>query len=73
MARYRIKSVEGRNAHLDLIDETPDGFLVRITRYHDGYETNQTESMSKALFDTCVRTGYLVEVPSNDFAVDVAS
>ena len=57
--RYEIKSDPGRRAVLQIVAEHADAYEVRITRYYDGYHTDETESMSRELFDLCLRTGYL--------------
>ena len=39
-----------------------DGFVVKIVRDLDGYEDIKTDYISRELFDSCIRTGYLTEI-----------
>ena len=68
MKRYRIKSAEGTQAQLELLGEAPGGYSVRIIRYYDGYETTETDHMTRTLFDTCLRTGYIEEMIPPEYA-----
>lgn len=45
-----------------IIREMDDGFVVRIVRDKDGFEEVKTDYISKELFDSCIRTGYLAEI-----------
>ncbi len=59
MKRYCIKCEPGRVEFLDVILETESGYQVRIVRVMDGYEKTLNDFMPKALFETCLKTGYL--------------
>ena len=62
MAVYTLKSI-GKNAdYMTVVRELDDGYVVRIVRDKDGYEDVTTDYLSKALFDTCIRTGYITKV-----------
>ena len=45
-----------------IVREMDEGFVIRIVRDLDGYEDVTTDFMSKTLFDSCIRTGYLTEI-----------
>lgn len=62
MKQFKIKSAQSAPSVLELIDEIENGFYVRIHRNRDGWEDVQEEFMSRELFDTCLRTGYLAEL-----------
>jgi hypothetical protein len=62
MKNYFIKSSPGSADYLSVLRETDEGFMVRIYRDLDGYERIIDEFMSKMLFESCVRTGYLSEM-----------
>jgi hypothetical protein len=62
MKNYYIRSAPGLAEYLSILRETDDGFMVRIYRDMDGYEKIIDEFMTKTLFDSCVRTGYLSEM-----------
>jgi hypothetical protein len=61
MKQFTIKSEQSSPSVLELIDEIENGFYVRIRRDHDGCVDVKDEFMSRELFDTCLRTGYLAE------------
>ncbi len=65
MKNYYIRSRDGSADYLSVLRETDDGFMVRIYRDMDGYEEVLDEYMSKTLFESCVRTGYLTEMEEN--------
>jgi len=62
MKRYCIKCREGRVAYFDVISENDAGFTIRLTRLSDGNERTVEEVMSRHLFNTCVKTGYIFEL-----------
>lgn len=62
MKNYYIRTYSGSSDYLSILDETADGFKVRIYRDQDGYEKIIDEYMPSSLFESCVRTGYLLEM-----------
>ncbi len=62
MKQFAIKSAHSAPSILELLDEIENGFYVRIYHNKDGWEKVSEEFMSKELFDTCLRTGYLAEM-----------
>ena len=58
---YALKS-HNSNDYLTVEKELDDGFVIRIVRDKDGYEEIVTDFISKVLFDSCIRTGYLTEI-----------
>jgi len=51
---------------MTIVREVEDGYVVRIVRDQDGYNEVKTDYISKSLFDSCVRTGYLTKVEQAD-------
>ena len=47
---------------MTIVRELDDGYVVRIVRDKDGYSDITTDYISKTLFESCVRTGYLSKV-----------
>ncbi len=45
-----------------------DGYVVKIVRDKDGYDDVTTDYISKALFDSCIRTGYIKKVQETETA-----
>jgi len=62
MKRYCIKCRAGKIEFFDIIAENDDGFRIRLTRVSDGSERIIEESMSRHLFNICVKTGYIFEL-----------
>ena len=65
MKSYYIRTYSGSADYLSILDETADGFMVRIYRDQDGYEKIIDEFMPASLFESCIRTGYLLEMEPN--------
>lgn len=47
---------------MTIVREMEDGYVVRIVRDRDGYDEVKTDYIGKELFETCIRTEYLVEI-----------
>ena len=62
MKRFCIKCRAGRLEYFDIIAENDDGYVIRLTRLSDGNERIVEESMSRHLFDICVKTGYIFQL-----------
>ena len=62
MGTYTLKSIGKSTDYMTVVREMDDGYVVRIVRDKDGYEDVTTDYISKALFESCVRTGYLTKV-----------
>ena len=63
MKRYGVKSQSGKIEYIDIIKEIEDGYLVRMTRLSDGSQKISEESMTRHLFNICLKTGYIYEIP----------
>jgi len=59
---YTLKSIGNSSDYMTVVREMEDGYVVRIVRDRDGYEEVKTDYIGKELFETCIRTGYLVEI-----------
>jgi hypothetical protein len=62
MSLYRIKSHNGTSRFLDILNEENSGFNVKISSSNGTYTREQIEFMSRDLFETCLRTGYLHKI-----------
>ena len=60
---YKIKSTNQAD-YMTIVREMEDGFIVKIVRNRDGYEEVITDFLSKTLFESCLRTGYIEKVTS---------
>ncbi len=69
MKSFALKSIGNKQDFLTIVREMDDGYVVRIIRDLDGYEDVKTDYISKELFESCIRTGYLTEIKE---AVSVA-
>jgi hypothetical protein len=61
MKRYRVKCRPGRIEYIDVIKETEEGFIIRLTRLSDGNKKIIEEPMPRHLFNMCLKTGYIYE------------
>jgi hypothetical protein len=64
MKRYNVKCRSGHIEFIDILREVEDGYLIRLTRISDGNKKISEESMTRHLFDICLKTGYLSEIES---------
>lgn len=62
MKVFTIKSANPEPSILELVNEIENGFLVRIVHKHEDWEEESEEFMTRELFETCVRTGYIAEM-----------
>ena len=62
MGTYTLKSIGLNTDYMTIVREMDDGYVVRIVRDKDGYSDVTTDYISKTLFESCVRTGYLSKV-----------
>lgn len=62
MKSYTLKSIGKNTDYMTIIREMDDGFVVRIVRDLDGYKDVKTDYISRELFESCIRTGYLTEI-----------
>ena len=62
MKSYTLKSIGNASDYMTVVREMEEGYVVRIVRDRDGYDEVKTDYISKELFDSCIRTGYLTEI-----------
>lgn len=62
MKSYTLKSIGKSSDYMTIVREMDEGYVVRIVRDMDGYDEVKTDYISKELFDSCIRTGYLTEI-----------
>ena len=62
MKRYCIKCRTGKIEYFDIIGENETEYQIRLTRVSEGIEKIIEESMSRDLFDMCIKTGYIFEM-----------
>ena len=66
MGTYTLKSIGSTSDYMTIVREMDDGYVVRIVRDKDGYDDVTTDYISKALFESCVRTGYLTKIAAEE-------
>lgn len=69
MKSYSLKSLGNKNDYMTILCEQENGFVIRIVRDQDGYEDIKTDFLSKELFESCIRTGYLTEIEAVAVAI----
>ena len=65
MECYSLRTIYESNDFITILNETDEGYVIRIVRDRDGYEEVTNEFMTKELFETCLRTGYLTKIESS--------
>ncbi|MFW5729896.1 MAG: hypothetical protein ACOCYC_00825 [bacterium] len=58
---FEVKGTASIRTYLKLLKEHPNGFLVKITSVGNYTVKESEEYITKALLETCLRTGYLTE------------
>lgn len=72
MQSYLLKSHSQSNDYMTILEEVDEGYIVRIVRDKDGYEEVITDFISKMLFDSCVRTGYITKIENENLTAITA-
>ena len=62
MVQYRIKGSGTAPSYLEILQERTGGFDVLITKEYENCLKQTSEFLSRTLFETCIRTGYLTAV-----------
>jgi hypothetical protein len=66
MKRYSIKCQTGKKEYIDILKETEDIYVVRVTRMNEVNDVKTSEeSISRNLFNMCLQTGYLYPAESS--------
>jgi hypothetical protein len=61
MKKYYVKCPPDRVEYFEIIGDTTDSYLVRITRVMDGDQKILDERISHDLFEICLKTGYIYQ------------
>ena len=62
METYTLNSSGKASDYMTVLRAVDDGYVVRIVRDQDGYNEVKTDYISKSLFESCIRTGYLTKI-----------
>ena len=62
MKRYSVKCRDGKVEYFDILSENEESYRIRLTRLNDGEKRVFEDTMSKNLFDMCLKSGYILEV-----------
>ncbi|MFW5800588.1 MAG: hypothetical protein ACOCVC_01035 [Spirochaeta sp.] len=63
MTLFRVKGMHGIDTYMEILREEEDGFYIHIHSTTPYGESDSEEYISKDLFESCIRTGYLVGIP----------
>ncbi|WP_028972616.1 hypothetical protein [Spirochaeta cellobiosiphila] len=61
MKLYEVKGKNPHKEYLKVLGETKNGLEVLMIRIKEDYTSEKREILPKELFETCLRTQYLVE------------
>ena len=64
MKLYSIKTHPGDVSYFSILNETENGYFIRICHDKDGYEKIREDFLDTEMFNLCLRTGYISEVPA---------
>ncbi len=71
METYTLRNISNSTDYMQIVQKREDGYVVRIIRDKDGYQDISNDFISTALFDSCLRTGYITKISSSKkFAVN---
>ena len=62
MKRYCIRCKAGKIEFFDIIAEDETGYRIRLTQIIEGIEKVSEDTITRALFDMCIKTGYIFEM-----------
>jgi hypothetical protein len=60
--QFRVKGISGIETHIELLVETTGGYEARITSSGEYGVRESCEYISDDLLESCLRTGYLIEL-----------
>ena len=64
--QFRVKGISGIETRIELLEATAGGYEARITSTGDYGVRESVEFVSDDLLESCLRTGYVVELaPAN--------
>lgn len=63
MTLFKVKGMNGIDTYMEILSEEQAGFQVHIHSSSHYGESDSREYISSELFDSCLRTGYLIPVP----------
>ncbi|HOF12549.1 MAG TPA: hypothetical protein PK248_07545 [Treponemataceae bacterium] len=61
METYVLKGHGNSQDCIRIMEEINEGYIVKIIRDRDGFEDISTDFLSRDLFESCLRTGYLTK------------
>lgn len=62
MQQYRVKGSDSFKTIVEVLQKDRHGYTIKIKKERSWGCKEEVHQMSEQLFDTCVRTGYLVAV-----------
>jgi len=72
MRRYTVKCRPDKLEYMEVLSETEDGYNIRLTSIVDGDEKVREEFMYSHLFEICLATGYISEMPIEELSYSAA-
>ena len=62
MKIYSIKSIPGEISYFSVLNQTDEGYYIRICHDKEGYEKISEDFLKNDMFELCLRTGYINEI-----------
>lgn len=63
---YKIQNTSHSYHYFHIVEENSEGYVIDIFRDQDGYISQERSFITKELFESCLRTGYIEKVLSKE-------
>jgi len=73
MRRFTVKCRPDKLEYMDVLSETENGYNIRLTSIVDGDERVREEFMYSHLFEMCLTTGYISELPVEELSCSASA
>ena len=57
--QYTVRGTGNKKKYIKILNERQDGYDVEITCVGENYTSSNRDFLTKDLFETCLRTGYI--------------
>lgn len=62
MKNYSLQILGSKTDFLTIISQNEDGYNIKILRTNNGKYTESFDFISREVFESCIKTGYLKEI-----------
>lgn len=69
MKFYSIKTIPGEVSYFSILEQTDTGYHIRLCHDKNGYQKVCEDFLANDMFELCLRTGYISEMPAEEHVV----